>query len=109
MTQGGYTVVFDGVIGPWFLDAFLAATGLREVHYAMLLPPERICLQRVESRIGHGFTDRDAARHMYGEFARAANPRLRIVRSTAAPEVIATTLADLLTAGSLRVSVQRAD
>jgi energy-coupling factor transporter ATP-binding protein EcfA2 len=35
MTQGGYTVVFDGVIGPWFLETFLAATGLREVHYVM--------------------------------------------------------------------------
>jgi adenylate kinase family enzyme len=103
MTQGGYTVVFDGVIGPWFLETFLAATGLRDVHYVMLLPPERVCLQRVKTRTGHGFTDRAATRHMYGEFARAATSRLRVVRSTGPPEMVATTIAELLIAGSLRV------
>jgi cytidylate kinase len=72
MTQGGYTVVFDGVIGPWFLKTFLTATGLRGAHYVMLLPPEHVCLQRVKSRAGHGFTDPTAARQMYGEFARGA-------------------------------------
>jgi adenylate kinase family enzyme len=107
MTQGGYTVIFDGVIGPWFLDSFLAATGLGEVHYVMLLPAEHVCLERVRSRIGHGFTDPDATSHMYGEFARTANSGLRIVRSTAAPELIATTIADLLQTGALRVPADR--
>jgi len=66
LAQGGYTVVFDSVIGPWFLDAFLAATGLSEVDYMMmLLPPVSICLQRVRSRVDHGFGDPDATRHMY--------------------------------------------
>jgi cytidylate kinase len=102
ITEGGYTVVFDGVIGPWFLDTFLAATGLDEVHCVMLLPPEQVCLQRVQSRAGHGFSEPTAARHMYGEFARAANSRLGVVRSTETPETVATTIAELLGAGSLR-------
>jgi adenylate kinase family enzyme len=105
MAQGGYTVVFDGVIGPWFLETFLAATGLRQVHYVMLLPPEHVCLERVRSRVGHGFTDPAATSHMYSEFARAVDSRLRIVRSTAAPETIATTIADLFETGALRVPV----
>ena len=69
---GGYEVVFDGVIGPWFLDAFAIATGLDGVHYVMLLPPEGTGLERVRTRVGHGFTDIDAARHMHREFAAAA-------------------------------------
>jgi cytidylate kinase len=103
MTQGGYTVVFDGVIGPWFLETFLGATGLGEVHYVMLLPPEHVCLQRVKSRTGHGFTDRAAARHMYREFARAAISPLRVLRSTAAPDTVAMTITERFNAGSLRV------
>jgi cytidylate kinase len=104
MTQGGYTVVFDGVIGPWFLETFLAATGLREVHYVMLLPPEHVCLRRVKSRAGHGFTDPAAARHMYEEFARAATSQVGVVTPTGTPEQVATTITDLLDAGSLRRS-----
>jgi len=107
MAQGGYNVVFDGVIGPWFLETFLTATGLREVHYVILLPPEDVCLHRVKSRTGHGFTDRAATRHMYREFARAATSPLRAVRSTGAPETLATTITELLNAGSLRVPADR--
>jgi len=109
MAQGGYTVIFDGVIGPWFLDRFSAAAGLSEIDYAMLLPPESVCLERVGSRAGHGFSDPDAARHMYNEFADRARPAdLRIVRSTDSPESIATAIADLRESGALRVSIEAA-
>jgi len=71
LAGGGYTVIYDGVVGPWFLDAFGQATGLTRLHYAILLPPERVCLDRVASRVGHGFTDLDAGVHMYADFAQA--------------------------------------
>jgi len=71
LTLGGYTVVYDGVIGPWFLEPFSEAAALDCLHYVLLLPPERVCVERVRSRVGHGFTDLDAARHMYREFADA--------------------------------------
>jgi energy-coupling factor transporter ATP-binding protein EcfA2 len=71
LAAGGYTVVYDGVIGPWFLDIFGRATGLPRLHYAILLPPEQSCLDRIASRVGHGFTDLDAGAHMYADFARA--------------------------------------
>src|SRR4051794_12131651 len=54
---GGYTVVHDGVVGPWFLAPYAAATGLPQLHYVVLLPPEDVCLARVDTRTGHGFTD----------------------------------------------------
>jgi cytidylate kinase len=61
-------VVYDGVVGPWFLRNFFAAAGLDRLHYVVLLPPLEVCLKRVETRPGHGFTDRDSARHMWLEF-----------------------------------------
>ncbi len=72
---GGYWTVYDGVIGPWFLPQFVAATGLDRVHYAVLLPTADTCVDRVVNRIGHGFTDEAATRHMHGQFAeRGARP-----------------------------------
>ena len=74
--QGGYTVVYDGVIGPWFIDRFTEWAGLAAVHYAVLLPSEDCCVERVRRRIGHGFTDTAAARHMWHDFAQAdVDPR----------------------------------
>ena len=37
-TGGGYETVYDGVVGPWFLPAFAAATGLDRLDYVVLMP-----------------------------------------------------------------------
>lgn len=68
---GGMTVVYDGVIGQWFLPTFAALTGIEAIDYVVLLPPVETCLERVATRTGHGFTDLDAARHMHEDFVRA--------------------------------------
>ena len=68
---GGMAVVYDGVIGPWFLPAFARLSGVEALDYVVLLPPVETCLKRVETRSGHGFTDLDAARHMHEDFVRA--------------------------------------
>lgn len=68
---GGYTTVYDGVVGPWFLPTFAAATGLERLHYVVLLPSVERCVARVATRQGHGFTDDAAARKMHDEFSRA--------------------------------------
>lgn len=67
--QGGYTVVYDGVVGPWFIEHFLHGTGLGRLHYALLMPGEDKCVDRVRTRDAHPFADVDATRHMYGQFA----------------------------------------
>jgi adenylate kinase family enzyme len=69
--EGGYTVVDDGIVGPWFLAAFAAGAGVERLHYIVLMPSEDLCLERVQSRSRHGFRDLDAAAHMYREFASA--------------------------------------
>ena len=71
-TAGGFSTVYDGVVGPWFLDTFGAATGLLELDYVVLMPSAETCVRRVLTRTGHGFRDEAAARKMHHEFASAA-------------------------------------
>ena len=74
LVGGGYQVVYDGVIGPWFAPAFLAATGLARMHYAVLLPSLDCCRARVTGRTGHGFTDLTATEQVHRQFAGAGIP-----------------------------------
>jgi cytidylate kinase len=76
---GGFTTVYDGVVGPWFLPTFAAATGLTALHYVVLLPPLETCMERVAAREGHGFTDEPATRKMHDEFAGAQLHRRHVV------------------------------
>jgi len=32
LADGGYAVVYDGIIGPWFLEDFVRASGMSSVH-----------------------------------------------------------------------------
>jgi AAA domain len=68
---GGYTVIYDGVVGPWFIDTFMSWAGLERVHYVVLLPSQDCCAERVRRRVDHGFTDTSAGRHMWRQFAQA--------------------------------------
>jgi hypothetical protein len=73
--RGGFKVVFDGVMGPWFLPTFFEATGVHELHYAVLLPSVDRCVGRVTDREGHG-GDGPGTRYIHEQFARAAiDPR----------------------------------
>ena len=91
--RGGLHTVFDGVIGSWFLDEFLASTGLAELDYAVLLPPEEICVRRVLDRQNHGFRDEAAARHMHDQFTRRTCADRHVFRQAAdSPEVLASSV-----------------
>jgi energy-coupling factor transporter ATP-binding protein EcfA2 len=76
---GGFITVYEGVVGPWYLDHFLAETGLDLLDYAVLMPPLERCVERVRTRTGHGFTDEDATRHMYDEFVRTDLPPSHVI------------------------------
>ena len=67
--RGGYDVVFDGVLGPWWLPTFFAATELDELHYAVLLPSPDRCVRNVATREGR--VDEAATRAMHDDFVRA--------------------------------------
>jgi energy-coupling factor transporter ATP-binding protein EcfA2 len=102
LADGGYTVVFDGVVGPWLLPEFAITTGLDRLHYVVLMPEERLCVQRVKSRVGHGFTDLAATRHMYAQFADAALDRRHLLmRPPDDPEATAAIIVGLMGRGEL--------
>lgn len=87
---GGYTTIYDGVVGPWFLPRFVAATGLDSLDYVVLMPPVERCVGRVRARQGHDFTDEDAARQMHHEFAHATiDPRHVLLDPPDQPEDVA--------------------
>ena len=57
--DGGYTVVLDGIVGPWFLPVVLAELPpSTDISYVVLRVPESEALRRVRSRQGHGATHR---------------------------------------------------
>jgi adenylate kinase family enzyme len=52
LTGSGYTVILDGIFGPWYLD--LVTDGLRrygaDVHYVVLRPGLEVAMERAVSR-----------------------------------------------------------
>ena len=101
--QGGLHTVYDGVIGPWFLDVFLASTGLANLDYVVLLPPAETCVERVLIRENHGFTDVAAARHMHDQFAsRRPEARHILDHLGQSPKKLARRILDDRTRGDLR-------
>lgn len=100
---GGYTAIYDGVVGPWFLPTFARATGLGWLHYAILLPSLDRCVARVAARKGHGFTDEAATRHMHQQFAGATvDPRHLLADPGDEAEGVAELIVELCDNGTLR-------
>lgn len=52
---GGYFVVLDGIIGPWFLNPFGGLTV--PVHYVVLRPPLDVAIRRCQARGGSELSD----------------------------------------------------
>lgn len=71
-SDGGYETVYDGVLGPWFLEAFRSAVG-GALDYVVLLPSIDSCLQRIRTRVGHGFDDEPATRSLHEQFVDAVS------------------------------------
>ena len=103
LAQGDYTVVYDGVVGPWFVAEFVAACGVPRVHYAILMPPEALAIERVRTRDGHGFTDLEAARHMYRDFrdARVDSRHVVVTHAGDGPQTVAQQVRQQMEAGRL--------
>jgi gluconate kinase len=105
-TKGGFFTVYDGVVGPWFLDTLGTATGLEELDYVVLMPSAETCVQRVLTRAGHGFRDEEATRKMHDEFA-GATVDARHVLATGSESVadVVDCISAAQEAGQLRYSV----
>ena len=100
---GGFITVYDGVLGPWFLADFAAEAAVDDLHYIVLLPSVERCVDQVANRVGHGFTDEEATRHMYRQFAQAGIDQRHVLADLAAsPTETAAEIARRVHAGTLR-------
>jgi adenylate kinase family enzyme len=69
--RGGYQVIVDGVVGPWFIDVFHTASrasGIR-LHYVVLRADEATTLQRATNRGEDALTDPSPVRDLHRQFA----------------------------------------
>ena len=79
--QGGYTVVVDGINGPWLLDHLLANLDPSipsRVHYLIVICERELAVSRIHERNDRAYAttrygadiDDEAIRFMHGQFAR---------------------------------------
>lgn len=92
--NAGYHTVYDGVLGPWYVDRFHGASAVELLDYVVLLPPVETCVHRVRTRPDHAFIDEPAARHMHQEFERDLPPEGHVLRT--ADATAAETVAEVL-------------
>lgn len=113
LAAGGCPVVYDGVVGPWFLPAFAGAAsrqGLRvpgELHVVVLLPDLARTSRQVAARTGHGFTDQAATARMHADFEAAAAdlpPRHVLRDPPGTPEEVAALVGRRWRSGELLLS-----
>jgi predicted kinase len=67
---GGYHVVVDGVVGPWFIEAFRGPARAASVplHYVVLQPDEATTLARAVARGDGALTEPEPLRDMHRQF-----------------------------------------
>ncbi|MFC3079781.1 AAA family ATPase [Phenylobacterium terrae] len=66
--RGGYLVVMDGVIGPWFLGPWRAAAADVPVDYAILFPSPAANLARFAARTDHPLQEEAVVPQMWAAF-----------------------------------------
>lgn len=65
--KGGYFVLLDGIIGPWFLDAFREIEA--PLHYIVLRPDLDEAIKRCRGRGGETLTDPAPISDLHRQFA----------------------------------------
>jgi chloramphenicol 3-O-phosphotransferase len=101
---GGYQVICDGIVGPWFLGPFrdaAAKSGL-PLHYIVLRPDEQTALRRaVQRRRAGALTDPRPVRQLHAAFADLGEFAAHALDTTdLSPEATAAAVSAGLTAGS---------
>ncbi len=68
--RGGYWVIADALIGPWFVDAFRAPLSSSRVtlHYAILRPRLKDSIVRAQARGGDALTAKEPIRQLWQAF-----------------------------------------
>ncbi|MEV0685179.1 AAA family ATPase [Nocardia sp. NPDC050378] len=106
-TRGGYDVVVDGIVGPWFLPQFrtLANDHGRTVSYVVLRPDLATALDRAKERVGEELKDQDAITGLHRAFADLGDLEQNVLDTEGLnPEQTAVELRSVLAAGTHRLA-----
>ena len=82
--RGGYDVVVDGIIGPWFLPPFPKAAAEEQwvLSYVVLRPELETTLERARQRADDELKDIDAITGLYGAFADLGDLEAHVLDTT---------------------------
>jgi adenylate kinase family enzyme len=103
---GGYHVICDGIVGPWFIDVFRAVAAARaiELHYVILRPDEPTTLGRASARGDQALTDPEPIRSLHRQFTDLGPYEPHVLDSThLTPQATGATLRHGLTEGTYRL------
>jgi hypothetical protein len=83
-TAGGYHVIVDGIVGPWFVDRFCAALdpAPEQVHYVVLRPKEATALHRALNRGPDALTATEPIQTMYRQLADLGTYERHVIDAT---------------------------
>jgi adenylate kinase family enzyme len=81
---GGYQVIYDGVVGPWFLDVFRTTANEQAVplSYIILRPSLDATVHRATSRTGDALTDPEPVRSLHRQFSDISPYEAHVLDST---------------------------
>ena len=105
--RGGYEVIVDGIVGPWFFDPWLAAAREHDLdlRYLVLMPDEATNVARATARTAPGaMTDPAVVRTMWAHFRGFESPADCVLDTTG--QTVDETLAAIgegLSAGRFRL------
>ena len=114
MANAGFTVVLDGIVGPWHFEPLKEelAQCTVPVNYAVLRPDGDTCVARAQGRVlespkhRDALTDEDPIRHMWDQFRHLGSiERFVIDNSAMDPQSTATLIMKLIVAGDLSFPV----
>ena len=110
--EGGYTVVVDGIVGPWMLGHY--RDGLRDrpglpVHYVVLRPSRQETLRRAQARTGpDALVDEGPILQLWAQFADLGELERHVIdTSHASAAETLEAVADAVTSGRFLLQTAR--
>lgn len=101
--RGGYGVVVDGIVGPWFLERFRAEINAA-LHYVVIRPSRQAAFARATARPAPRLNRPEAVSKMYDEFASVGvYERCVVDNSIKTLDATVRTIAEGLSDGRFRV------